>query len=99
MENQVVKVLQNHLALLNSVIDNCAHPDAAIVEILGQSLIIETHDRHLRDFDEVSQCLMAEICIAGQVRVNNGKLYFKCVDDFGNEYWDNVFLHRSIESW
>ena len=41
---------------------------------------------------------MAEICIAGQVRVNNGNLYFKSVDDFGNQYWENIFLHRPIET-
>ena len=98
MENQVVKILQKHLALLNSVIGNCASPDEGVIEILGQSLIADTYNRHNRDYAEVSKCLMAEICIAGQVRVNNGKLYFKSVDDFGNEYWDNVFLYRLIES-
>lgn len=98
MEKQVVKALQNHLALLNSVMNNCTNPDAGVVEILGQELIDETHRRHSRDYTEVSQCLFAEICIAGQVRVNNGKLYFKRVDDFGNQYWENIFLHRPIES-
>ncbi len=98
MENQVVNALQNHLALLNSVMNNCTNPEPNVVEILGKSLIADTYNRHSRDYAEVSKCLMAEICIAGQVRVNNGKLYFKSVDDFGNEYWDNVFLYRSIES-
>lgn len=98
MEKQVVKALQNHLALLNSVVNNCTNPEPNVVEILGQELIDETHRRHSRDYTEVSQCLMAEICIAGQVRVNNGKLYFKRVDDFGNQYWENIFLHRLIES-
>ena len=98
MENQVVKILKKHLALLNSAIGNCASPEESVIEILGQSLIADTYNRHNRDYTEVSQCLFAEICIAGQVRVNNGKLYFKRVDDFGNQYWENIFLHRSIES-
>ncbi len=98
MENQVVKILKKHLALLNSVIGNCASPEESVIEILGQSLIADTYNRHNRDYTEVSKCLMAEICTAGQVRVNNGKLYFKSVDDFGNEYWDNIFLYRLIES-
>lgn len=98
MENQVVKILKKHLALLDSVIGNCASPAEGVREILGQELIDETHHRHSRDYTEVSQCLFAEICIAGQVRVNNGKLYFKRVDDFGNQYWENIFLHRPIET-
>lgn len=98
MINSVVETLQNHLALLNGVMNNCTNPGPSVVDILGQSLIADTYNRHSRDYAEVSKCLMAEICIAGQVRVNNGKLYFKCVDDFGNEYWDNVFLYRSIKS-
>ena len=96
MESQVVKALQNHLTLLNSVINNCTTCDASVVEILGQALIDETHRRHSHDYNEVSQCLFAEICIAGQVRVYNGKLYFKRVDDFGNTYRELIYLHRPI---
>lgn len=97
MENQVVKALQNHLNLLKTVMNNCTKACADMLEVLGQTLIDDTHVRHLSDYTEVSKCLMAELCIAGQVRVNNGKLYFKRVDDFGNKYWEKVFLHRPIE--
>lgn len=98
MEKQVVKALQNHLTLLNSVMNNCTNATHETVAIVGQELIDSIKSQASRDHQEVNQCLMAEICIAGQVRVNNGKLYFKSVDDFGNEYWGNVFLYRSIES-
>ncbi len=53
MENQVVKILKKHLALLNSVIGNCASPEESVIEILGQSLIADTYNRHQRDYKEV----------------------------------------------
>lgn len=98
MENRVVKALQNHLTLLNTMIDNCANIAVSVAEVLGRELMADNYHRHSWDYTEVSKCLMAEIGNAGQVRVNNGKLYLKCVDDFGNQYWGNIFLYRPMES-
>lgn len=34
--------------------------------------------------------------LGSQVKLSNGKIYFNCTDDFGNTYWELIYLHRPI---
>lgn len=96
MLGSIEKRLNKHLLHLKGVMDNCDNATHETVAIVGQELIDSIKSQASRDHQEVSQCLMAAICNTSQVKLSNGKIYFNRTDDFGNAYWEQVYLHRPI---
>ena len=96
MLGSIEKRLNKHLLHLKGVMDNCDNATPEIVERVGQEILDTIKSQASRDHFEVSQCLIAAICNASQVKLSNGKIYFNRTDDFGNAYWELIYLHRPI---